>query len=114
MMGRFRFNRRMMTSASIAWFHSNKETTTPVEPARAVRPEHLAELRIAVPDRDGVIAEIASLAAGAGINIYDIEIAHSAEGAQGVLILIVESADAETLRVAVDAAGYRGRAEQLS
>jgi len=83
-------------------------------PGRAVRPEHLAELRIAVPDRDGVIAEIASLAAGAGINIYDIEIAHSAEGAQGVLILIVASADAETLRVAVDAAGYPGRAEQLS
>jgi prephenate dehydrogenase len=83
-------------------------------PARAVRPEHLAELRITVPDRDGVIAEIASLAAGAGINIYDIEIAHSAEGPQGVLILIVESADAETLRVAVEAAGYRGRAEQLS
>jgi len=83
-------------------------------PARAVRPEHLAELRITVPDRDGVIAEIASLAAGAGINIYDIEIAHSAEGPQGVLILIVEGADAETLRVAVDAAGYRSRAEQLS
>jgi prephenate dehydrogenase len=83
-------------------------------PARAVRPEHLAELRIAVPDRDGVIAEIASLAAGAGINIYDIEIAHSAEGPRGVMILIVDGADAETLRVAAEAAGYPGRAEQLS
>jgi prephenate dehydrogenase len=83
-------------------------------PARAVRPEHLAELRIAVPDRDGVIAEIASLAAGARINIYDIEIAHSAEGQQGVLILIVDSAEADTLRVAVEAAGYPGRAEKLS
>ncbi len=83
-------------------------------PARAVRPDHLAELRIAVPDRPGVIAEIASLAAGAGIGIYDIEIAHSAEGPQGVLILIVDSAEAETLREAVEAAGYRGRAEPLS
>jgi prephenate dehydrogenase len=83
-------------------------------PARAVRPEHLAELRIPVPDRDGVIAEIASLAAGAGIGIYDIEIAHSAEGPQGVMILVVDNADAETLRVAVEAAGYPGRAEQLS
>ena len=83
-------------------------------PARAVRPEHLAELRIPVPDRDGVIAEITSLAAGAGIGIYDIEIAHSAEGPQGVMILIVDSAEAETLRVAVEAAGYPGRAEQLS
>ena len=34
-------------------------------PARAVRPDHLAELRIPVPDRDGVLAEITSLAAGA-------------------------------------------------
>ena len=45
-----------------------------------MRPEHLAELRIPVPDRDGVLAEITSLAADAGIGIYDIEIAHSAEG----------------------------------
>jgi prephenate dehydrogenase len=83
-------------------------------PARAVRPEHLAELRIPVPDRDGVIAEITSLAAGAGIGIYDIEIAHSAEGPRGVLILIVDSAEADTLRAAVEAAGYPGRAERLS
>ena len=83
-------------------------------PARAVRPDHLAELRIRVPDRDGVIAEIASLAANAGIGIYDIEIAHSAEGPRGVLILVVDNADAETLRLAVEAAGYPGRAEQLS
>ena len=50
----------------------------------------------------------------AGIGIYDIEIAHSAEGPRGVLILIIDNADAETLRVAVEAAGYPGRAEQLS
>src|ERR1035441_4262344 len=37
--GRLSPKRRMITSASIIWFHSNKETTTPVEPARAVRPE---------------------------------------------------------------------------
>ena len=83
-------------------------------PARAVRPEHLAELRIRVPDRDGVLAEITSLAANAGIGIYDIEIAHSAEGDLGVLILVVDGADADTLTVAVEAAGYRARAEQLS
>jgi prephenate dehydrogenase len=83
-------------------------------PARAVRPDHLAELRIRVPDRDGVIAEIGSLAANAGIGIYDIEIAHSAEGDLGVLILVVDGADADTLMVAVESAGYRARAEQLS
>src|SRR6185437_10399625 len=55
-------------------------------PARVVRPDHLAELRIRVPDIPGVVAEIATLAADAGIGIYDIEIAHSAEGESGVLI----------------------------
>ena len=83
-------------------------------PARAVRPDHLAELRIRVPDRDGVIAEITSLAANAGIGIYDIEIAHSAEGDLGVLILVVDGADADTLTGAVESAGYRARAEHLS
>ena len=34
-------------------------------PARVVRPDHLAELRIPVPDRAGVLAEITSLAADA-------------------------------------------------
>jgi prephenate dehydrogenase len=83
-------------------------------PARAVRPEHLAELRIPVPDRAGVLAEITSLAADAGIGIYDIEIAHSAEGPRGVLILVVDGADADTLAAAVESRGYRCRAEQLS
>ncbi len=83
-------------------------------PARVVRPEHLAELRIPVPDRAGVLAEITSLAADAAIGIYDIEIAHSAEGPRGVLILVVDGADAAALTVAVEAQGYRCRAEHLS
>jgi prephenate dehydrogenase len=83
-------------------------------PARAVRPEHLAELRVPVPDRQGVLAEITSLAADAGIGIYDIEIAHSAEGPRGVLILVVDTAQVATLHDALEAKGYRSRAEQLS
>jgi prephenate dehydrogenase len=83
-------------------------------PARFARPDHLAELRIRVPDEEGVLAEITALAAGAHIGIYDIEIAHSAEGPSGVLILIVEGDDAETLAAAVEAEGYRCRIEYLS
>jgi prephenate dehydrogenase len=83
-------------------------------PARFARPDHLAELRIPVPDRAGVLAEITSLAADAGIGIYDIEIAHSAEGPRGVLILVVDSAEAETLAGAVESHGYRCRWEHLS
>jgi prephenate dehydrogenase len=83
-------------------------------PARIVRPDHLSELRIPVPDRHGVLAEITSLAADAGISIYDIEIAHSAEGPRGVLILVIDTADAVTLGDAVEGRGYRSRAEHLS
>ena len=83
-------------------------------PARVVRPEHLAELRIRVPDRPGVLAELTSVAADAGIGIYDIEIAHSAEGPSGVLILVVDNADAATLAGAVEAQGYRCQVAQLS
>ncbi len=83
-------------------------------PPRVVRPDHLAELRIPVPDRAGQLAEITSLAADAGIGIYDIEIAHSAEGPRGVLILVVDTAHAQTLKDAVEAHGYRCRVEHLS
>ena len=83
-------------------------------PARVVRPDKLTELRIPVPDRAGVLAEITSLAADAGIGIYDIEIAHSAEGPRGVLILVVDSGEAASLADAVEAHGYRCRAEALA
>ncbi len=83
-------------------------------PARAVRPDRLAELRIPVPDRAGVLAEITSLAASAGIGIYDIEIAHSTEGPRGVLILVVDGAEAAVLAAAVEGRGYRCRVEHLS
>jgi prephenate dehydrogenase len=83
-------------------------------PARMVRPDNLSELRIPVPDRHGVLAEITSLAADGGISIYDIEIAHSAEGPRGVLILVVGSAEAERLRDAVEAQGYHCSLEKLS
>jgi prephenate dehydrogenase len=83
-------------------------------PARMVRPDDLSELRIPVPDRHGVLAEITSLAAVGGISIYDIEIAHSAEGPRGVLILVVDTAEADRLRDAIEAQGYHCRAERLS
>jgi prephenate dehydrogenase len=83
-------------------------------PARMVRPDNLSELRIPVPDRHGVLAEITSLAADGHISIYDIEIAHSAEGPRGVLILVVDTAEADRLRDAIEAQGYHCRAERLS
>ncbi|HUD18011.1 MAG TPA: hypothetical protein VMQ59_12140, partial [Acidimicrobiales bacterium] len=83
-------------------------------PARFVRPDDLSELRIPVPDKRGQLAEITSLAADAGISIYDIEIAHSAEGPRGVLILVVDTAEVGRLCEAIVHRGYRCRAERLS
>jgi hypothetical protein len=77
-----------------------------------VRPDNLSELRIPVPDRDGVLAEITSLAADAGISIYDIEIAHSAEGPTRRPHPGGRHGRGRTLRDAVEAKGYHCRAER--
>ncbi len=50
---------------------------------RAPLPEELVEVRIPVPDRTGVIAEVTVLVAELGINIVDLEIAHSVDGRPG-------------------------------
>ena len=68
-------------------------------------PSSLAELRVPVPDREGVLAEFTTLAGDLGINIYDIEIAHSAEGPRGVLTLVVATDEAARLREAVSDRG---------
>jgi prephenate dehydrogenase len=76
-------------------------------PARGARPSELAEVRVPVPDRPGVIAEVSTLAAELDVNIFDLEIAHSAEGPQGVLILVVDGSRAERLRGGLIARSYR-------
>jgi prephenate dehydrogenase len=63
-------------------------------PVRGARAAEVAELRVVVPDRPGVLAEVTTLAGELGVNIYDIEIAHSAEGPRGVLLLVVAASAA--------------------
>lgn len=82
-------------------------------PARFGRPESLAEVRLPIPDRAGVLAEITTLATDLGVSIADIEIAHSAEGPQGVLILLVEAEEASRLTDGLDALGYRPSSRRL-
>ncbi len=76
-------------------------------PGRAVRPELLAEVRVPVPDREGVIAEVSTLASELGVNIADFEIAHSSEGDRGVLILVVDRAGADGFCQRLTERGYR-------
>jgi prephenate dehydrogenase len=76
-------------------------------PARGAPPPQGTELRLVVPDRPGVLAEVTSTAAELGVNIYDIEIAHSSEGPRGVLVLVVASGAAGDLVGRLRSKGYR-------
>jgi prephenate dehydrogenase len=76
-------------------------------PPRLRTAEDLRELRVPVPDRPGVLADVTTLATDLDVNIVDLEIAHSTEGAQGVLILLVEASAVEVLRGGLVARGYR-------
>ncbi len=71
------------------------------------RPEGLVEVRIPVPDRTGVLADVTTLAAELGVNLFDLEIAHSVEGDRGVLVLVVDALAAPTLLATLPSRGYR-------
>jgi prephenate dehydrogenase len=75
-------------------------------PSSGTRPDRLAELRVPIPDRQGMLAEFTGLASDLGINIYDLTIAHSAEGPRGVLTLLVGQGEADRLRQAIEARGH--------
>ena len=66
----------------------------------------LVELRIPVPDRPGVLAEVTTLAGRLGVNLVDFEVAHSKEGGAGVLVLIVAAGDAEGFETGLRDLGY--------
>ena len=76
-------------------------------PSRVTQPSAMAEVRVPVPDRGGVIAEVATLAAELGVNIADFEIAHSSEGDRGVLILVVDKDTIEPFRLGLTDRGYK-------
>lgn len=82
-------------------------------PVRYTRPAELVEVRVPVPDRPGVLADVTTLATELDVNIVDLEIAHSAEGPRGVLILVVEDGMAERFRGGLIARGYRPALQHL-
>ena len=81
---------------------------TGVDPATA-----LCEVRVPVPDRLGVLAEVTTLAGSLGVNILDIEVGHSAEGSAGVLMLLVEQDRADRLRAGLVERGFRPAVQPL-
>jgi prephenate dehydrogenase len=82
-------------------------------PSRVASAHDLSEVRVPVPDRPGVLAEVTTLAGALDVNIADLEIAHSSEGDQGVLILLVDAAAADRLRIGLVEAGYRPAVQPL-
>jgi prephenate dehydrogenase len=76
-------------------------------PARVAHPEDLCEVRVPVPDRAGVLADVTTLAAELDVSIADLEIAHSSEGDRGVLILLVPTDRTERFHGGLVARGYR-------
>jgi prephenate dehydrogenase len=76
-------------------------------PSRVARPEDLVELRVTIPDREGALAPIFTLATDLDVSIADFEIAHSIEGDEGVLIMVVDADLGERFQGGLMAAGYR-------
>jgi prephenate dehydrogenase len=76
--------------------------------------EALAELRVPILDRPGSLAEVTTLAGGMGVNISDLEIAHSIEGGGGVLVVVIPARDADAFLVALTARGYHPAKAELA
>jgi prephenate dehydrogenase len=82
-------------------------------PTTALPADELAEVRVPVSDEPGQLAAVTTTATGLGVNIYDIEMAHSAEGPRGVMILVVDAARAAELVARLDELGYRSSVRSL-
>jgi len=83
-------------------------------PTRVAHDTELVEMRIPVPDRPGVLAEITTLLGELDVNIEDLEIAHSVEGERGVLVLVVQADAAEDTRTALVSRGFHPTLRPLS
>jgi len=64
-------------------------------------------------DHPGIVRDISRALAQLGVNIEDLEIAHSAEGDRGVLIVVIDAKASDLLRGAFLARGYRPSVQPL-
>lgn len=69
--------------------------------------QELSEFRVIIPDRPGEVAKLTALASELQVNIYDLEIAHSAEGERGVLVMLISALDVERLQTRLEESDYR-------
>jgi prephenate dehydrogenase len=83
-------------------------------PTGAGAVEDLAEVRIPIPDRPGAAADVFTLSGELGVNIYDFEVVHSAEGDRGIMVTVVRAEHAEVFRGGLLARGFRPAVQPLS
>ena len=81
-------------------------------PGRALSSENLAFLRVKVSDQPGALAAVTVAASETLVNIYDIEIAHSIEGAGGVLLLAIDAQQVDAFLVELAGRGFQAVREQ--
>ena len=82
-------------------------------PGRSSDPDLLSQVRIPVPDRPGVIAEVAMAASELGVSMVDLEIAHSIEGGSGVLIVVVGREDVPRFQDRLASIGFTSTTQVL-
>ncbi len=82
-------------------------------PGRVAQAESLVEVRVPVPDRPGALAEVTTRASALGVNIVDLEVAHSLEGDRGVIVLVADAVGGERLRADLAGRGYRPAVQSL-
>jgi prephenate dehydrogenase len=76
-------------------------------PARGSRRStDYVEVRVPVPNREGVIAEVATLATELGINIEALETADATDYERGLIVMVVDAEAGPRLRDALAAKGY--------
>lgn len=76
-------------------------------PARVAVTDQLVEVRIPIPDRPGAAAEIFSVAAELGVNVWNFEVVHSAEGERGTLVMVLDRDARDLFRGGLIARGFR-------
>ena len=83
-------------------------------PTGAGAVEDLVEVRIPIPDRPGAAADVFTLSGELGVNVYDFEVVHSAEGDRGIMVTVVRAEHAEVFRGGLLARGFRPAIQPLS
>ncbi len=95
------------------WLEDARSARTNL-PGGLAQPDSLVDVRVPVPDRPGVVAEVTTLAGELAVNIEDLEIVHSAEGDRGVLVLVVDAEAADVLREALVGRGFKASVNPLA